>query len=82
MSSDDEYEGGPDGLAEKLAGIDDALADQRAATLRASLEEYDLDDDDTELLGAVFTASTAMSTCRRCRSWRSWGARTSASRRS
>ncbi|KJL36406.1 MULTISPECIES: ribosome biogenesis GTPase Der [Microbacterium] len=55
MSSDDEYEGGPDGLAEKLAGIDDALADQRAATLRASLEEYDLDDDDTELLGAVFT---------------------------
>ena len=34
MSSDDEYEGGPDGLAEKLAGIDDALADQRAATLK------------------------------------------------
>lgn len=52
---DDEYEAGPDHLEEKLANLDEELAEQRAAALRASLADYDLDDDDAELL-AGFTA--------------------------
>ena len=55
MAAEDEYEGGPDQLEEKMAALDEGLADQRAATLRASLSDYDLDEDDTELL-AGFTA--------------------------
>ena len=51
MAAEDEYEGGPDQLEEKMAALDEGLADQRAATLRASLSDYDLDEDDTELLG-------------------------------
>ena len=48
--TDDTYEGGEDHLAENLAAIDDELADQRAAALRVGLEDYDLDEDDAELL--------------------------------
>lgn len=55
MAAEDEYEGGPDQLEEKMAALDEGLADQRAAMLRASLSDYDLDEDDTELL-AGFTA--------------------------
>ena len=55
MAADDEYEGGPDRLEEKMAGLDEELAESRAAALRASLADYDLDDDDAELL-AGFTA--------------------------
>jgi GTPase len=50
MGAEDEYEGGPDQLAEKLADIDEELADARAATLRASLADYELDEDDADLL--------------------------------
>jgi len=50
MGAEDEYEGGPDQLAERLAGIDDTLAEQRAETLRASLADYELDDDDAAVL--------------------------------
>ncbi|MEZ3160963.1 ribosome biogenesis GTPase Der [Microbacterium sp. BWT-B31] len=50
MGAEDEYEGGPDQLAEKMAGIDEQLAEQRASTLRASLADYDLDAEDAELL--------------------------------
>ncbi|WP_438353237.1 ribosome biogenesis GTPase Der [Microbacterium sp. CJ88] len=50
MGAEDEYEGGPDQLAEKLANLDEELADARAATLRASLSDYELDEDDAELL--------------------------------
>ncbi|HKT55916.1 MAG TPA: ribosome biogenesis GTPase Der [Microbacterium sp.] len=50
MGAEDEYEGGPDHLAERLAEIDDTLAEQRAETLRASLADYDLDDDDAAVL--------------------------------
>ena len=50
MGAEEEYEGGPDNLAEKLADIDEQLADQRAATLRATLSDYELDDEDAELL--------------------------------
>jgi len=53
MGAEDEYEGAPDQLAEKLAGIDDALAEQRAQALRAGLEDYDLDADDAELLSGL-----------------------------
>lgn len=46
----EEYEGGDDHLAENLADLDDELADQRAAALRAGLEDYELDDEDAALL--------------------------------
>ncbi|QIG41015.1 ribosome biogenesis GTPase Der [Microbacterium sp. 4R-513] len=52
-AEDDEYEGGPDQLAERLADIDEDLAEQRAETLRASLSDYELDDEDAELLAGV-----------------------------
>src|SRR6478735_2932135 len=52
MSADDneEYEGGPDHLEAKLADLDEELAEQRAASLRAGLAEYELD---AELLAGV-----------------------------
>ncbi len=50
MSAEEEYEGGPDRLEEKLANLDEELAEQRAAGLRASLADYELDDDDADLL--------------------------------
>ncbi len=50
MNADDEYEGGPDRLEEKLADLDETLAEQRAATLRASLADYELDEEDADLL--------------------------------
>lgn len=53
MTGDDEYEGGPDRLEEKLATLDEELAEQRAAALRASLDDYELDDDDADLLGGI-----------------------------
>jgi GTPase len=51
--ADDEYEGGPDQLAEKLEQIDEQLAEQRAETLRAGLADYELDDEDAALLAGV-----------------------------
>ncbi|HET6303074.1 ribosome biogenesis GTPase Der [Microbacterium sp.] len=53
MGAEDEYEGGPDHLADTLAHLDDDLADQRASALRASLSEYELDEADAELLAGV-----------------------------
>jgi len=53
MGAEEEYEGGPDQLAEKLAEIDEELAEQRAATLRASLGDYELDDEDAALLAGL-----------------------------
>lgn len=81
MGVDDEYEGGPDQLAEKMAELDEVLAEQRAQALRAGLEDFDLDEDDAALLAGLAGERTGSSSCRRCRSWRSWVARTSASRR-
>jgi GTP-binding protein len=47
----DEFEDtGDDHLAENLAALDDGLAEQRAAALRVGLEDYDLDEEDAELL--------------------------------
>ena len=54
MAADEEYTVGPDDLEATLADMDDELADQRATALRASLQDYDLDDEDAALLdGAV-----------------------------
>ncbi|WP_137844682.1 ribosome biogenesis GTPase Der [Microbacterium sp. 2FI] len=50
---DDEYEGGPDRLAESLADLDETLAEQRATALRAGLADYELDDEDAALLVGV-----------------------------
>ncbi|WP_442575335.1 ribosome biogenesis GTPase Der [Microbacterium sp. F51-2R] len=52
-AEDEEYEGGPDHLAERLADLDEGLAEQRAEALRASLAEYELDDEDAALLAGV-----------------------------
>jgi len=53
MGVDDEYEGGPDQLAEKMAELDEVLAEQRAQALRAGLEDFDLDEDDAALLAGL-----------------------------
>ena len=52
-AEEEEYEGGPDQLADKLADLDDELAEQRAAALRAGLADYELDEEDAELLAGV-----------------------------
>ena len=49
-AEDDDYAAEPDHLADTLSSIDDDLAEQRAATLRASLADYELDDEDAALL--------------------------------
>ena len=53
MGVDDEYEGGPDQLAEKMAELDEVLAEQRAQALRAGLEDFDLDEEDAALLAGL-----------------------------
>ena len=53
MGVDDEYEGGPDQLAEKMAELDEVLAEQRAQALRAGLEDFDLDEEDAQLLAGL-----------------------------
>jgi len=50
---DDDYDAELDadpGLADRLAELDDDVAEQRAASLRAGLADYELDDEDLELL--------------------------------
>jgi GTP-binding protein len=53
MGVEDEYEGGPDQLAEKMAELDEVLAEQRAQALRAGLEDFDLDEEDAALLAGL-----------------------------
>ncbi|MBU6264725.1 MAG: 50S ribosome-binding GTPase, partial [Actinomycetales bacterium] len=48
---DDELE--QDGLSERLDDLDEELAIARAASLRAGLDDYDLDEEDFELLDTV-----------------------------
>lgn len=43
----------PDNVDEVLSGIDDEEAERRAASLRAGLAEYDLDEDDAALLAGM-----------------------------
>ncbi|MBN6778733.1 ribosome biogenesis GTPase Der [Pseudoclavibacter alba] len=53
MSEQDYDELGPDeGFVERLQNVDEELAEQRAESLRAGLGEYELDDEDLELLEA------------------------------
>ncbi len=47
---DDEFEAHDDDLAERLADVDEDLAEQRAAALRGGLDDYELDEEDIELL--------------------------------
>lgn len=49
----EEYEGGDDNLAENLAALDDDLVEQRAVSLRAGLEDYELDEEDAVLLEGI-----------------------------
>ncbi|WP_026554176.1 ribosome biogenesis GTPase Der [Arthrobacter sp. 35W] len=51
---DDYTPTGTDQVAEHLAALDDADAEVRAASLRAGLEDYDLDEDDARLLSGEF----------------------------
>lgn len=51
--AEDDYEGGPDDLAEKLSELDEELAQKRADLMRATLADYDLDEDDAHLLDGV-----------------------------
>ncbi|MEG0162268.1 MAG: ribosome biogenesis GTPase Der, partial [Aurantimicrobium sp.] len=48
---DDELD--QDGLSERLDDLDEELAIARAASLRAGLDDYDLDEEDFELLDTV-----------------------------
>src|SRR5687768_13306475 len=53
QSGDDEFDVDVDpALAGRLDALDDDLAEQRAASLRAGLSDYELDDEDLELLEA------------------------------
>lgn len=60
MGVEDEYEGGPDQLAEKMAELDEVLAEQRAEALRAGLEDFDLDEDDAQLLAGLASGEGAI----------------------
>ncbi|MDQ1083561.1 MULTISPECIES: ribosome biogenesis GTPase Der [Microbacterium] len=60
MGVEDEYEGGPDQLAEKMAELDEVLAEQRAQALRAGLEDFDLDEEDAELLAGLASGEGAI----------------------
>ena len=54
IHGDDDFEfDGEDDLVEQLSSLDDDVATARANALRIGLEEYDLEDDDIEVLEAV-----------------------------
>ncbi|WDH77807.1 ribosome biogenesis GTPase Der [Microbacterium esteraromaticum] len=53
MADEEEYEGAPDQLADKLAAIDENAAEQRADLMRATLSDYELDEDDADLLAGL-----------------------------
>ena len=46
----DDFDAPDDDLAERLADVDEELADQRASTLRSGLADYELDEGDLDLL--------------------------------
>jgi GTP-binding protein len=48
--ADDDYEGTPDDLEERLGAIDEDAAERRAEALRQGLEDYALEDEDRLLL--------------------------------
>lgn len=57
--TEQEYDGPEleDDFIERVEGVDDAFAEQQAASLRAGLEAYDLDDEDFDLLESDFADS-------------------------
>ncbi|UNK72046.1 ribosome biogenesis GTPase Der [Microbacterium sp. H1-D42] len=58
--ADEEYEGTPDQLAEKLAEIDEHEAEQRSDAMRATLTDYELDDEDADLLAGLALGEDAI----------------------
>ncbi|WP_105567357.1 ribosome biogenesis GTPase Der [Microbacterium halophytorum] len=53
MADNEEYAGGEDHLAERLAELDDDLIEARSESLRQSLGDYELDEEDAELIAGV-----------------------------
>ncbi|WP_313356918.1 ribosome biogenesis GTPase Der [Microbacterium sp.] len=51
--ADEEYTGAPDDLAEKMASLDEDFVEQRATAMRASLTDYELEEDDAALLEGI-----------------------------
>jgi GTP-binding protein len=51
--SEDDFEGTDPTLSDRLGGLDDELISARTETLRAGLADFDLDDDDLEILEAA-----------------------------
>ncbi len=51
--ADEEYTGAPDDLAEKMASLDEEFVEQRATAMRASLSDYELEEDDAALLEGI-----------------------------
>ncbi|MGX1794052.1 ribosome biogenesis GTPase Der [Microbacterium sp. NPDC055312] len=51
--ADEEYTGAPDDLAEKMASLDEEFVEQRATAMRASLSDYELEEDDATLLEGI-----------------------------
>ncbi|BAS12936.1 GTPase Der [Arthrobacter sp. Hiyo8] len=81
-AGDDEYTPtGTDQVAENLAALDDDEAELRAASLRAGLEDYDLDEDDAALLNGLYDDEGDDGPSSLTRSWPSSAAPTSASPR-
>ncbi|GGD43247.1 hypothetical protein GCM10010915_25460 [Microbacterium faecale] len=53
MAADHEYEGADDNLAERLEDLDEELIEARAEALRKTLADYDLDEEDADLLEGI-----------------------------
>ena len=53
MADADDFPEIDSGLVERITSLDDDLAAQRAASLRAGLADYDLDSDDLDILETV-----------------------------
>ncbi|QMU98518.1 ribosome biogenesis GTPase Der [Microbacterium esteraromaticum] len=58
--ADEEYTGAPDDLVEKMASLDEDFAEQRATAMRASLGDYELEEDDAALLEGLARGEDAI----------------------
>src|SRR5690625_3000768 len=62
-AADDDFTPAPDDdLVDRIAQMDEAEAEQRAASLRSGLEAYDLEDEDRALLDAFETGDGVAAT--------------------
>jgi hypothetical protein len=82
MAAEDEYEAGPDQIEEKLANLDEELAEQRAARCAPRSPTTTWTMRTTTCSRASPPAARSSRCCPRCPSSRSSDGRTSASRRS